>query len=265
MYVIICYIGFVVNFGVFKELPMNIHDRLLRAENIIKAGIDEKGAAGILALMGVSNFPVETMGELTLYSELLPKAADYGYTDGQRMLHFLWDVLDRSPICLNVSFSIPMRRIIAGALFKRCGRNFIAEEGVRFNFGQGIEVGDDVFFNRGVYLDSKGGIEIGSSSGLAENVQVFTHSHSESDHTKRSYGKVTIGNYVVVYTGSVILAGVTIGDEGIVAAKSLVARDVEPGTMVSGVPALAVRRRRSEGRHGRELNHLWLKDGAFQG
>ncbi len=247
-----------------KGLPMNICDRLERAGKIIGAGIDEKGTAEILGFMGVSNFPVETLGELTLYSELLPKVVDYGYTNSQRLLHFLWDALDRSPICLNVSFSIPMRRIIAGALFKRCGRNFIAEEGVRFNFGQGIELGDDVFFNRGVYLDSKGGIEIGSCSGFAENVQVFTHTHSEPDHTRRTYGKVTVGNHVVVYAGSVILSGVTIGDEALVAARSLVARDVEPGMMVSGVPALPVRQRRSEGRHGRELNHLWLKDGVYQ-
>jgi len=243
---------------------MNIHEKLERADKVIRAGIDEKGAAEILGLMGASNFPVENLGELTLYSELLPKVADYGYTQSQRYLHFLWDTLDRSPACLNVSFSLPMRRIIAKALFKKCGKNFIAEENVRFNFGQGIEVGDDVFFNRGVYLDSKGGIEIGNSTGLAENVQVFTHSHSESDHTRRTYGKVTMGSYVVIYTASIILPGVTIGDEAIVTAKSLVARDVEPAMMVSGVPALPVRQRRTEGKRRGELNHLWLKDGAFQ-
>ncbi|MDR3556280.1 MAG: hypothetical protein P4L55_16120 [Syntrophobacteraceae bacterium] len=34
----------------------------------------------------------------------------------------------------------------------------LAEENVRFNFAQFIELGDSVFFNRGVFLDSKGGI-----------------------------------------------------------------------------------------------------------
>jgi len=110
---------------------MTIDDRLGAAEKIITAGIDEKGTADLLELMGVSNFPMETLSELSLYSEYLPKASEYGYTKSQRFLHFLWDALDKSPICLNASFSIPMRRIIAKALFRRCGKNFIAEENVR--------------------------------------------------------------------------------------------------------------------------------------
>ena len=243
---------------------MTIDDRLGAAEKIITAGIDEKGTADLLELMGVSNFPMETLSELSLYSEYLPKASEYGYTKSQRFLHFLWDALDKSPICLNASFSIPMRRIIAKALFRRCGKNFIAEENVRFNFGQAIEIGDDVFFNRGVYLDSKGTIEIGDRAGFGENVQIFTHSHSESDHTIRTYGKVTIGAYAMIYSGSVILAGVTVGDEAIVAARSLVTKDVEPAMVVSGTPAQPVRPRQTIGRTRAGLNHLWLRDGLFQ-
>ncbi len=243
---------------------MNIEERLEKARKTITAGLDERGTAEIMGLMGISNFPVETLDELTLYGELLPRVADYGCTRSQRYLHFLWDALDKSPISINAGFSIPMRRIIARALFKKCGKNFIAEENVRFNFGQGIEVGDDVFFNRGVYLDSKGGFTIGNSSALAENVQVFTHSHSESDHTRRTYRNVTIGNHVVIYAASIILSGASIGDEAIVAAGSIVSGDVESAAMVGGRPARPLRNRRTEGRHGSALNHLWLKDGVFQ-
>ncbi|MDD3845659.1 MAG: acyltransferase [Syntrophorhabdaceae bacterium] len=243
---------------------MGSAERLERAAKIVAGGLDEKGAGEILGLMGVTGFPLETLSELRLYSEFLPAVDDYGYTQSQRFLHFLWDALDKSPVCLNAGFSIPLRRIIAKALFRKCGKNFIAEENVRFNYGQGIEVGDDVFFNRGVYLDSKGGITIGNSSGLAENVHIFTHSHSESDHRQRSYKKVAIGNYVVVYTASIILPGVLIGDEAIVGAGSTVTRDVGTSMMVGGRPAQPLRKRRSEDRHGRDLCHLWLKDGVFQ-
>ena len=41
-------------------------------------------------------------------------------------------------------------------------------------------------------------------------------------------------------------------------------RDVEPNTVVAGVPAKPVRERQAEGREGLELHHFWLKDGAFQ-
>jgi acetyltransferase-like isoleucine patch superfamily enzyme len=243
---------------------MNITERLEKVRKIIAAGLDARSTTEVLGLMGTTGFPPEILEELRLYSELLPRVSDYGFSGHQRFLHFIWDALDKSPACLNAVFSIPLRRIIAEALFKKCGKNFIAEENVRFNFGQGIEVGDDVFFNRGVFLDSKGGVAIGNSSALAENVQIFTHSHLESDHTTRTYKSVTIGNYVIVYTASIILSGVSIGDEAIVAAGSIVSGDVEGAMMVGGRPARPMRKRRAEGRHGPSLNHLWLKDGIFQ-
>ena len=243
---------------------MGINDSLDTIEKIIKAGVDEKGAAEVLAIMGVRDFPREALAGLRLYSELLPKVTEYTFTASQRYLHFLWDTLDKSPICVNIDFAIPFRRMIARALFKKCGKNFIAEENCRFNFGQGIEVGDNVFFNRGVYIDSKGGVGIGDGAGLAENVQIFTHSHSESDHEIRSYAKVTIGSYALVFSGAAILPGVTVGDEAIVSARSVVAHDVEPGMVVSGSPAQPVRRRRTDGRRCSELNHVWLANSAFQ-
>ena len=243
---------------------MRLNDSLNKIEKIIETGIDEKGAAEVLTIMGVSNFPLETLTGLRIYSEVLPKVAEYIFTDSQRYLHFLWDTLDKSPICINIDFAIPFRRMIARALFKKCGKNFIADENCRFNFGQGIEIGDNVFFNRGVYIDSKGGVAIGDGAGLAENVQIFTHSHSESDHEIRSYAKVTIGNYALVFSGTIILPGVTIGDEAIVSARSLVAHDVEPGMVVSGSPAQPVRKRRTDGRRYSELNHVWLANSAFQ-
>jgi acetyltransferase-like isoleucine patch superfamily enzyme len=243
---------------------MGISNSLDKIGRLIKTGVDEKGAAEILAIMGVRNFPRETLTELRLYSEVLPKVTEYTFTDSQRYLHFLWDTLGKSPICINVDFAIPFRRMIAGALFKKCGKNFIAEENCRFNFGQGIELGGGVFFNRGVYIDSKGGVEIGDGAGLAENVQIFTHSHSESDHEIRSYAKVIIGNYALIFSGATILPGVTVGDEAIVSAKSIVTHDVEPGMVVSGSPAQPARKRYTNDRRYSELNHVWLINSAFQ-
>ncbi|MEN6619979.1 MAG: acyltransferase [Smithella sp.] len=253
--------------GIFRRnggVTMGIKISLDKIEDIIQTGLDEKGTAEILMLMGVQNFPLQTLAELRLFNEVVPKITEYGLTDSQRYLHFLWDTLDKSPISINIDFAIPLRRIIARALFKKCGKNFIAEENCRFNFGQGIGIGDDVFFNRGVYIDSKGGVEIGNGVGITENVQIFTHSHSESDHEIRSYAKVTIGNYALVFSGSTILPGVTIGDGAIISAKSVVAHDVQPGMVVSGAPAQVVRKRHTDGRRYSELNHVWLANSAFQ-
>ena len=243
---------------------MNIAARLREIEGILGTGPDVEGLGRVLDLIGATAFPKELIPEIHLYSEYLPKADELGFTREQRSLHFLWDCVDRLPIGLTVDFSFPFRRMIALRLFKRCGRNFNAEQNVQFNFGQNIEVGDDVFINRNTFLDSKGGLEIGDYCGLGENVVVFTHGHSESVHEERSYDRVVIRDFVKVYSNSMILPGVTIGEQAIVAAKSMVTKDVEPNMVVAGVPAKPVRERRTGGRCGENLRHIWLKDSAFQ-
>jgi len=142
-------------------------------------------------LLGAQSFPGDIIPEIHFYSEYLPKADELGFTRQQRYLHFLWDILDRLPIAVVVDFSFLFRRMIAERLFKRCGKNFLADEGVRFNFGQNVEVADDVFMNRHVFLDSRGGIAIGDAVGTGENADIFTHVHSESELKDGAFQKTT--------------------------------------------------------------------------
>lgn len=243
---------------------MNIRERLLVIQQIVNTGVDTQGATCILELMGASAFPMEILEEIRLYGEYLPKAKELGFSKEQRYLHFLWDSLDKMPISVVVDFAIPFRRIIARRLFKKCGKNFAAEVNVHFNLGQNLEVGDDVFMNRGVFLDAKGGIVLGNFVGLGECVEIYTHGHSESEHARRSYAKVVIKDFAKIYAHAIILPGVTVGEQAIVAAKSLVSKDVEPNMMVAGIPARVVRERNTNGRIRHQLNHIWLHEGAFQ-
>jgi len=226
--------------------------------------MDASRTCEVLKLLGTGSLSPDTLGELSLYSERLPIVDEVGYTPQQRYMHFLWDALDKLPISIIVDFSIPFRRMLAKRLFATCGRNFIAEENVRFNFPQNLEVRDDVFLNRCVFLDTKGGITLCDYVGLAEDVQIFTHKHSESDHVVRKYEKVLLQDFVMVNSGAMILPGVTIGEQAIVAARALVHDDVPPNAVVGGVPAKVLRDRRTDGRTRKELNHIWLRKSAFQ-
>ncbi len=250
--------------NIHEVMTMNIRERLLAIERIVNASVDTQGVARIMELMGAPAFPTEILEEIRLYSEYLPKAQELTFTKEKRYLHFLWDSLDKLPISVVVDFAIPLRRIIAKRLFKKCGKNFTVEENVRFNFGQNLEIGNDVFMNRGVYLDTKGGIVLGDFVALAEGVEIYTHAHSESDHNKRSYSGVVIKNFAKIYAHATILPGVTVGEQAIVAAKSLVSKDVEPSMVVAGIPAKVIRERKTNGKMREELNHIWLYDSAFQ-
>ena len=56
-------------------------------------------------------------------------------------------------------------------------------------------------------------------------------------------GDVTIGNDVWIGMNSLILSGVNIGDGAVIGANSVIARDVEPYSMVAGNPAKLIRKR----------------------
>lgn len=224
----------------------------------LERGPTNEAALEVLKLMGLPRFEPYWLDEGRLYCETLPKGREPALPHEQRVLQFLWEALDRAPLGLMINFAVPLRRMIAERLFAACGPGFFCEQDVRFNFGRTLFVGENVFLNRGVFLDTKGGLTIGDSVGLAEFVRIFTHSHSEASHIERSYGEVVIKARAKVYSGAVIMPGVTIGEEAIVASNALVNQDVPPGMVVAGTPARVIRQRRTEGRSGDDLDHIWL-------
>ncbi|OOM06668.1 acyltransferase [Clostridium saccharobutylicum] len=240
-----------------------INNLLNEVEYIVNNGITKEGVIKILNILKCP-FPVEILDELKLYGDYLPKNQEIGFSQEKRYLHFLWDALDKSPMCLAANFSIPFRRILANKLFKSCGKNFVAEENVRFNVPDNIEIGDDVFLNRGVFLDSKGGVILGNSIVITEGVTIFTHSHTEDDHELRTYAPVIVKDYAKIYSNSTILPGVTIGKQSIVAACSLLDKNVEDNALVGGVPAKIIRGRKNLDKNEEELNHIWFYNNEFQ-
>ncbi|MEN6609532.1 MAG: acyltransferase [Methanoregulaceae archaeon] len=238
--------------------------RLARIRDLIDEGPDTKGTSEILSLSGCPPVPEDLLPEIAVYAEYLPKSAEFPFSPEQRYLQFLWDAFDRSCLSVATNFAFPFRRMIGKRLFRSCGKNFCAEYQVRFNFGQFLSLGNDVYMNAGVFIDTKGGVSIGDSTGIAEFVKIFTHGHGEANHVDRTYSPVRIGSHVKIYTGATILPGVTIGDRAIVAGGAIVTKDVPPNMVVAGIPANVIRERRNEGRTGNELNHTWLHNGAFQ-
>ena len=235
---------------------------LKKIENLMDGVMDSKSTVKIMRLIGVKLNERE-LSEYVLWGDCLPIADEYPYTEKQRNLHILWEVIDRVPLCLNVAFAIPFRRLIAKRLFARCGDGFIANEGCRFNYGHRISVGNNVTWNHCCYIDSKGRVSFGDFSMITEYTKIFSHGHSESNHMERSYSSVSIGDYAKIYTACTILPGVTVGTGGIAATGSIVTKDIPPYTVVAGIPAKIMRERKSP-KDVSNLNHYTLKDKLFQ-
>ena len=104
---------------------------------------------------------------------------------------------------------------------------------------------------------------MGDHSMFAENITVFTHAHSEANHLERIYAPVVLGRHVILGSGCKILAGVTMADGSFAAVGSVVTHDVEPETVVAGMPAKPLRETKTEGKSLDEVNHYFLKPDSF--
>jgi virginiamycin A acetyltransferase len=81
--------------------------------------------------------------------------------------------------------------------------------------------------------------------------------HAMEGKTYPHKGNTTIGNDVWIGYQAVIMAGTTIGDGAIIAAHSIVTKDVAPYTIVGGNPAKVIRKRFSDEKIKRLLNIQW--------
>ena len=73
--------------------------------------------------------------------------------------------------------------------------------------------------------------------------------------------QVVVGNDVWIGTRAMILDGVTIGDGAVIAAGSVVTKDVEPYTIVGGIPAKLIRKRYSPTETQELINFAWWDKG----
>ena len=108
---------------------------------------------------------------------------------------------------------------------------------------KGLVLGDKVAITRGVVLDPAHChlIEIGDRAALGPEVIVLAHDASTKIHLGYArVARVRIGARAFIGARSIILPGVTIGDDAIVGAGSVVTRDVAPGMVAVGSPAREV-------------------------
>lgn len=110
-----------------------------------------------------------------------------------------------------------------------------------------ITIGQDTIIGDHAFLDGRDLIKIGSHTDIASSVMIY---NSEHDLSSPDFGAilapVEIGDYVFIGPRVIIMPGVTIGKGAVVAGGAVVTKDVEPFTIVGGVPAKLIGERKNK-------------------
>ena len=117
--------------------------------------------------------------------------------------------------------------------------------------GDRIELGNQVGFNYGCYVNGYGGLVIGDGTIFGPYVMIHTANHRMDDPECSVAGQgwkaerpVEIGCNVWIGMGVAVLPEVSIGDSCVIGAGSVVAKDLEPYTISVGNPARPIKSRR---------------------
>lgn len=129
-------------------------------------------------------------------------------------------------------------------------RNTIIEcTGVICNLGEGLIIGNNVGIAQNCFIQVRGKVTIGNNVILGPGVSIFSENHNFSDLTKfiNEQGEtrqgITIEDGVWIASGATILDGVNVGANSIIAAGSIVNKDVPPYAIVGGTPAKIIKYR----------------------
>ncbi len=112
------------------------------------------------------------------------------------------------------------------------------------DFGRGITLGRNVFINSGCRFQDQGGITIGDGCLIGHNAVLATLNH-DLDHHRRADlhpAPIVLENNVWLGANVTVLPGITIGENAVIGAASVVTRDIPANSVAVGSPARVVKR-----------------------
>ena len=112
------------------------------------------------------------------------------------------------------------------------------------NFGRFITIGKNVFINHACSFLDMGGITLEDNVLIGPKVNLITENHHLNPNDRKSLvcKPIVIKRNAWIGAAATILPGVTIGENSIVAAGSVVTADVAPNTVVGGIPAKYIKK-----------------------
>lgn len=149
------------------------------------------------------------------------------------------------------------RNEIVRALFGSVGKNPWIESPFSCDYGYNITVGDNFYTNTNCTILDCARVTIGDNVLIGPNVSFYTPNHAmDAQERKEGYERslqITIGNNVWISGSVTLLPGVTIGDNSIIGAGSVVTKSIPANVVAAGVPCRVIRPISAEDKVGLEV------------
>src|SRR6202453_2684566 len=145
---------------------------------------------------------------------------------------------------LTFSDADEIRALFSQLIGKKVDKSFLLIPPFYAAGGEEIRVGRNVFVNQNCTFYDLGGLDIADDVMIGPNVSIITTGHPLEPSQRRAatIGKpIVIERNVWIAAGATIIGGVTVGENSVVAAGSVVTKDVPRNTLVGGNPARVIR------------------------
>ncbi|MDO4165594.1 MAG: sugar O-acetyltransferase [Bacteroides sp.] len=137
------------------------------------------------------------------------------------------------------------RNKIVVELFGKTGRAFTVESPFFCDYGYNIEIGENFFINMDCVILDEAKVTFGDNVFIAPQCGFYTAGHP-LDAERRNKGleyayPITVGNNVWIGAHVSVLPGVTIGDNCVIGAGSVVTKSIPAGLLAAGNPCRVIR------------------------
>ena len=113
------------------------------------------------------------------------------------------------------------------------------------DYGYNLSLGPQAFINYGGVVLDCAPVRIGEKTQVGPRVQLLACDHPRDPELRRQDRElafpISIGANVWIGGGAIVCPGVSVGDDSIIGAGSVVTRDIPPGVIAVGVPARVIR------------------------
>ena len=159
----------------------------------------------------------------------------------RKPLIWFWQMFDRSPVGLNHWLGFRFRCMLGRHIFKHLGKHVKIFHNVEFTYGYNLTISDHCTVHKNVLLDDRGELILHEGTSVSDYANVYSHTHDINRQSDVTTKKTELGPRARVTYHSTVLAGASVGEDGMLGAMALATKPVPAASVSVGIPAKVMR------------------------